>query len=177
MLETSSWTKEIIAVTINDCETLLIWNTIYLKIRGNLARSSSSRSRILVPSDKHAVHFLVYISSQFFQTLKLPLPSATGLVWRKSFYFRLQFRISVVFLLFFLRKVDTFPYFYFLKCKLKKSTLILLRKKIRPKLAWEGFELIFMIDLALFDQSSLVPAVIKFCHSAQEHYILIERRF
>ena len=84
---------------------------------------------------------------------------------------------SVVFLLFFLRKVDTFPYFYFLKCKLKKSTLILLRKKIRPKLAWEGFELIFMIDLALFDQSSLVPAVIKFCHSAQEHYILIERRF
>ena len=40
MLETSSWTKEIIAVTINDCETLLIWNTIYLKIRGNLARSS-----------------------------------------------------------------------------------------------------------------------------------------
>ena len=78
---------------------------------------------------------------------------------------------------FFLRKVDTFPYFYFLKCKLKKSTLILLRKKIRPKLAWEGFELIFMIDLALFDQSSLVPAVIKFCHSAQEHYILIERRF
>ena len=130
-----------------------------------------------VPSGKHAVHFLVYISSQFFQTLKLPLPSATGLVWRKSFYFRLQFRISVVFLLFFLRKVDTFPYFYFLKCKLKKSTLILLRKKIRPKLAWEGFELIFMIDLALFDQSSLVPEVIKFCHSAQEHYILIERRF
>ena len=33
-----------------------------------------------VPSDKHAVHFLVYISSQFFQTLKLLLPSATGLV-------------------------------------------------------------------------------------------------
>ena len=86
-------------------------------------------------------------------------------------------KVSIFGCSFAFRKVDTFPYFYFLKCKLKKSTLILLRKKIRPKLAWEGFELIFMIDLALFDQSSLVPAVIKFCHSAQEHYILIERKF
>ena len=78
---------------------------------------------------------------------------------------------------FFSEKLTHFRIFIFWNVSWKKSTLILLRKKIRPKLAWEGFELIFMIDLALFDQSSLVPAVIKFCHLAQEHYILIERRF